>query len=250
MDTEKEMTWHGYRCDRFLYEGKEAIIVFPKDGTANGNWAVKTEYWDAFPDTEIRLLENGFHIAYLKNETRFATEEECARKARFIKDTAEKYGLKSKCALIGMSCGGAHAVNLAGYYPEVIACLYIDAPVLNFCDFPGRLKDQVCESVFNNEFTRAYPGIRRSDLLSFPPHPLNRAKRLIECNIPILMVYGVEDSTVNYDLNGKLLEDAYSDTEGLLTVIAVKCRGHHPHELIFNKERIAEYIISKCNEAE
>ena len=67
---------------------------------------------------------------------------------------------------------------------------------------------------------------------------------LIENNIPVIMVYGAEDKTVIYEENGKLLEDAFDGT-GLLTAIAVGCRGHHPHGMIDTEdnEKIADWIV-------
>ena len=141
-----------------------------------------------------------------------------------------------------MSCGGAHAVNFAGYYPELVSCMYIDAPVLNFCSFPAKLGDPVCESIWQNEFIKAYPNTSRSDLLYFDPHPLNRTRALIENRIPVLMVYGTEDGTVIYEENGALFAEAYAGTD-LLTVIKVECRGHHPHGLIEDNTPIVDYIV-------
>ncbi len=238
-----ENTWHGYKAEKCLFEARQAIIVFPEKADDNGNWLFKTEYWDAFPEIEIQLLKRGFHVAYVKNRTRFATKEDCDTKAKFVKYISDTYGLKNKCIPVGMSCGGAHAVNFAGYYPECIACMFIDAPVLNFCDFPGRIGDSMCESVWENEFVKAYEGMSRYKLLNFKNHPINMADKLIENKIPILMVYGTADDVVIYESNGALLEDAYKDTKDLLTVISVEGRGHHPHGIPDANERIVEYII-------
>ena len=65
--------WHGFKSEAFEFEGYEAIIVFPKTPDEKKNWALKTEYWDAFPEEEIELLNRGFHVAWVDNVTRFAT---------------------------------------------------------------------------------------------------------------------------------------------------------------------------------
>ncbi len=220
--------WYGFRCEKFTFEEKDAIIVFPDEPAKDSKIVLKTEYWGAFPDVEIQLLKNGYHLAYLKNSSRLAPKEDCDRKAAFIKFLARKYNLSEKCIPVGMSCGGAHAVRFAGYYPELIACMYIDAPVLNYCDFPGSAKYQ---DVWEKEFLAAYPDMKHYKLLSFPHHPLNMADTLITNRIPVLMVYGTEDATVIYEENGKLLEEAFEGTD-LLKVIAVSARGHHPHGLV------------------
>lgn len=245
-------TWNNFQCEEFEFEGKSAIIVFPDKKRNDGSWLLKTEYWDGYPQAEIEMLKRGFHLAYVKNETRFATEADCGRKARFVKYISENYGLKDKCTLVGYSCGGAHAINFAGYYPECVSCIFIDAPVLNFCDYPGRLNDKKCERVWENEFVYAYPGITRAKLFSFENHPINRIPELKKHKIPIIMLYGTEDETVYYSRNGKLLELEYEDMPELLTVIPRYIEGHHPHGILLNTasgntfdERIFELIEEK-----
>lgn len=228
------MEWNGFLCEEFEFEGKRAIIVFPKEARKDGKWLLKTEYWDGYPQAEIEMIKRGFHLAYVENETRFATVADCERKARFVKMISEKYGLKDKCTLVGYSCGGAHAVNFAGYFPECVSCIFIDAPVLNFCDYPGRLDDAKCENVWENEFIYAYPGITRAKLFNFKNHPINRVEELKKHKIPIIMLYGTEDETVYYSRNGMLLELEYKDMPELLTVIPRYIEGHHPHGILLN----------------
>lgn len=238
--------WHGFELHSFTFEDREACIVIPETENKKSSFLLKTEYWDAFPDIEIKLVEQGFCLAYVKNKTRFATKEDCDIKARFVKYISKAYNLAPKCIPVGMSCGGAHAVNFAGFYPELIECMYIDAPVLNFCDFPGRLGDAECEYVWENEFINAYPSISRYKLLNFDNHPINKANILIESKIPVLMVYGTEDKTVKYSKNGALLEDSYKNYPELLTVLAVKYRGHHPHGMLGSNDPIVEYILNNA----
>ena len=234
--------WNGFDLVEFEFEGRRAIVVLPETGTAVGKLVLKTEYWGAFPDIELRLAAKGYHLAYLENRTRFATKDDCDAKARFVRFLAEKYALDGKCVPVGMSCGGAHAVRFAGFYPELTSCVYIDAPVLNYCSFPGRIGGIYNEKVWENEFVKAYPGIKRYQLISFGEHPMNMADVLARERIPVIMVYGLEDSTVIYEENGKLFEEAFEGT-GLLKTVAVPHRGHHPHGMIGDNSEIVAFII-------
>jgi len=45
-----EDKWMGYQYRKLKFENHHAIIVCPEEGTANGYLAVKTEYWEAFPE--------------------------------------------------------------------------------------------------------------------------------------------------------------------------------------------------------
>lgn len=236
--------WYGFEKKEFTFEGRRAVLVFPKQADAEKNWTLKTEYWDAFPEVETALLENGFHAAYLENTSRFATPADCDAKARFADFLQQEYGLNPKCVPVGMSCGGACAVNFAGRYPEKVRCMYLDAPVLNFCDYPGRLGNAECESVWEKEFVKAYPGITRARLLSFDNHPLHYVDVLKEHRIPILMLYGVEDQTVFYHANGALMEPEYEDCKELLTVLPRMAQGHHPHGgFAKDQQAVVDFIL-------
>lgn len=234
--------WHGYRAENFAFEDREAVIVFPNETRPGAPWLLKTEYWGAFPDVELRLLEKGFHVAYVKNKNRWSTREECDTKARFVKYVSQHYHLCPKCIPVGMSCGGGYAVKFAGMYPELVACLYIDAPVLNFCSIPGKHGVPLYETMWEKEFVFAYNGIHRHQLPGSGEHPICFAEALVENRIPVLLVYGKEDQTVLYSENGQLLEDAFHGTD-LLTTIPVAARGHHPHGMIGDNTVIVNYIL-------
>lgn len=245
--------WNGFEAEEFEFEGRRAIIVFPEEKDERGNWALKTEYWNAFPDVEINLVKRGFHLCYVKNESRIAPKSDCDVKARFVKYISETYGLRNKCVPVGMSCGGAHAVRFAGFYPELIACMFIDAPVLNFASWPG-IDPEKNKGIWDSEFLKAYPDMKRYKLCGFTEHPICMADTLVKNKIRIIMVYGQEDMTVNWNENGRLLEEAYEGTD-LLTVIGVYGRGHHPHGLVTgngvkDNSAIYNYIIENCNKVD
>ena len=41
--------YHGHPVENITINGRDAGIVKPKEGTANGKWLLKTEYFTAFP---------------------------------------------------------------------------------------------------------------------------------------------------------------------------------------------------------
>jgi len=234
-------TWNGFPCENFLFEDRKACIVFPKTEPV-GKLVLKTEYWGAFPDVELRLLEKGYHVAYVKNRNRFAPKDDCDLKARFVTFLAEKYGLSKKCVPVGMSLGGAHAMKFAGYYPDLVSCLYIDAPVLNFLDYPAAFSTENRQTCWEKEFTLAYPGMKRYQLWGSDIHPICATDTLISHKIPVLLVWGDNDTVVPYDLHGKFLEDAMEGT-GLLQSEMVRYRGHHPHGMLKSNEPIVDFIL-------
>lgn len=238
----KEFDWFGFRAIEFEFEGRRARLAFPEKADKKKNWTLKTEYDEAFPSEECALLAEGFHAAYLANKSRFATKEDSDAKARFVKYLHKEYGLRDKCVPVGMSCGGGCAVNFAGYHPDCVVCMYIDAPVLNFASFPAK----VYPGIWRDEFIVAYPGATKAGLLAgFEYHPMNRIPVLKEHKIPIIMVYGGQDNLVDYCDNGQFMEEAYADSPELLTVIKYNYRGHHPHGRMEERDRrITDFILA------
>ena len=61
-----ETIWRNeFRQIEFEFEGRYATLVFPPEGTENKHWMLKTEYFGAFPDTEVKLLEKGYQGPWL-----------------------------------------------------------------------------------------------------------------------------------------------------------------------------------------
>lgn len=241
-----EEKWKGYRYQKVQFEHHEGTIVYPEDGTANGCLAVKTEYWGAFPEAiELPLLEKGFHLCYIKNDNRFGVDEDLDRKARFIRFVQEKCKLKSKCVPIGMSCGGMIAIKLAARYPELISCLYLDAPVINYMSWPCGFGIGKNHPADYSEILNAL-GLRDiSQLIASREMPLDRIGTLVANKIPVVMVSGDSDQTVPYCENGICLEKAYKDA-GVEIEVYIKPGGdHHPHGL---KEpgAVLDFIMRHC----
>lgn len=114
------MLWNGFECEEFIFEEHYARVIIPKNRTEKTILILKTEYADAFPETEIEFLNRGHFVAFIENDNRWGTDQDLDRKARFVKFVSEKYGLQEKCIPVGMSCGGLIAIKFAAKYPELV----------------------------------------------------------------------------------------------------------------------------------
>lgn len=231
----KESLWNGFKRIDFTFEGREAILVFPHTPNQNKNWLFKTEYFDAFPAFEIEMLERGWHLAYIKNITRWCLEEDLDLKKRFCVFLSEQYGLYKKCIPVGMSCGGLFGTKFAAKYPECVSALYLDAPVINLLSCPADLG--IAKSGMFDEFHQA-TGITMSGLICYREHPLDKLPKLVLEKIPVFLVYGDSDEIVPYCENGALLEKYYREHGGDITTVSKAGCGHHPHGLEDNTQII------------
>lgn len=225
--------WNGFRMESFVFEDHDALLVFPKEGTANGHLLVKTEYWGAFPATEAALVEKGFHLCYIRNDNRWGTDADIERKARFVRFVAGKYGLNEKVVPVGMSCGGLSAVKFAAAYPELVACMYLDAPVFNYMSCPcgfgvGEALDKG-KGIDEAIGALGLSGI--SELICYRDMPMDKIPALVKHKIPVVMVVGDSDTAVPYTENGILLKNAYTAAGLELPVYIKEGCAHHPHGL-------------------
>lgn len=223
-----ESVWNGFKRIDFEFEGMAAILVFPKEANGNKNWLLKTEYFDAFPEYEIEMVKRGWHLAYLKNVTRWCLEEDLDRKKRFVDFMADEYGLYKKCFPVGMSCGGMIAAKFAAKYPECVSAIYLDAPVMNLLSCPAGIGNAGDDML--PEFTAA-TGITLSELINYRNNPVDKMGMLLGANVPVIMVYGDSDDVVPYCENGEILEKFYRENGGIIECYGKEGCGHHPHSL-------------------
>ena len=223
----EKIVWNGFEGVKFEFEGLPAQVIFP-NGEKNGRWALKTEYADAFPETEIELLKRGWCIAFNRNYNRWASDKDLARKCRFIEYVSVTFALDKKCTILGMSCGGMYGIKVAAICPERIQALYLDAPVANLLSCPLALGDS--KAPLFEEFY-GFTGMTVSQMLSYREHPLDKIPVLAEHKLPIILVAGDSDETVPYHENGAIIEKYYK-AKGLNITVHIKSgAGHHPHGL-------------------
>ncbi len=216
--------------------GREVIICHPEK--PNGKWALKTEYFDAFPDVQNTLLDMGYYIAHIKNKTRWHHPSDTDARAELSSYMQERFNVSKKCVIIGMSCGGMQGVYFASKYPELVSVMYLDAPVVNLLSCPGGLGKG--ESMFEEFYS--HTGMSLTELLGYRNHPLDKLPSLVRHNIPVILVSGDSDSVVPYDENGKYIDEIYRKNNLIIETIIKKGGDHHPHSLSDNSP-IIDFIL-------
>ena len=220
--------WNDFERLDFQLDGRKAILVCPKTPRADKKWLFKTEYFGAFPSFEIEMLNRGYYVAHISNITRWCLPEDTDAKATLCEFLINRLGLYPKCMTVGMSCGGMQSVYLAAKYPQYVAAMYLDAPVLNLLSCPCGLG--VAEVNFYDEYVKA-TGKTVSDLLNYREHPIDKVDMAIAAGIPAILICGDSDKTVPYVENGKLLTEKYRKSDVPFVEILKENYDHHPHGL-------------------
>ena len=214
--------WNGFEVRKEVISGREAIIVCPDN--PNGKWALKTEYFDAFPAVQLELLKQGYYVAHIKNITRWFMLEDMDARVELAKFMEKEFGVSKKCVIIGMSCGGMQGIIMGALHPEYVSCMYLDAPVVDFYSCPKKISEMYNECLERTGMTEAEFDSRREWLLSL-------IDKLCGNRIPVVLVSGDSDKTVPFDENGKLLREAYEKAGCIIETYIKEGGDHHPHSL-------------------
>lgn len=154
--------------------------------------------------------------------------------------------MKPQCVPVGMSCGGLIAIKLAARYPELVKCLYLDAPVVNYMSCPCGFGVGTALSGNYTEILNALGLKSISQLLAYRDMPLDRLPVLVENKIPAVIVSGDSDRTVPYCENGVFVEQAYKEA-GVEIEVYIKPGGdHHPHGLS-DPTVVLDFILRHCD---
>lgn len=224
----QESQWNGYRQLEFSLDGRKVLLVLPHEAKGN-NWLLKTEYFGAFPNFELAMLERGWHLAYIENETRWYKESDSEAKAALCDYLSKNFSLSEKCMCVGMSCGGMQAVYFAARHPECVKALYLDAPVLNLLSCPCNVGRDVFPGMYQEFHEKT--GMTLHDLINYRNHPIDNVQPILEHRIPVMLVCGDADVTVPYDENGLILSQKLRAADHPFREILKPGCGHHPHGL-------------------
>ena len=228
--------WNGFEKWDFIFEGKKAILVVPDQPDEKKRWLFKTEYFGAFPDFELEMVKRGFFLAYVENTTRWCLPEDTDRQAAFANFLHREFGLHPQCMTVGMSCGGMQAVYLAAKYPQVVAAVYADAPVMNYLSCPCGIG--AAGSGMYDEFVKN-TGLTVSRLINDRHQPVDYIDNIIRSKIPVFLVCGDSDTIVPFEENGSVLYEKMKEANADITLVLKKGCNHHPHGLTDNTPLIA-----------
>ncbi len=233
-------SFYGYACAEFTYKNRNCKVVSPKKVADGQPWIWRARFWGHEPQTDIALLERGFHIVYMDVAEMYGNEASILLWNQFY-DYMHNIGMSKKVVLEGMSRGGIYAYNWALQNPNKVAAVYADAPVLDMKSWPGGLGKGPGSkndwTLFKNDFN-----LTEEQAKNFKNSPLDNAELIAKGGYPMLHVVGDADEVVPVDENTNPFEVRIKNAGGDITVIHKKGIGHHPHSLA-NPTPIVDFIL-------
>jgi hypothetical protein len=238
----QETDYHGFKCLDFKFEGHDAKIVFPNKAEDQRHWIWRARFWGHEPQTEIALLEKGFHLVYIDAAEYCGNSQAVMLWNHFYDYLLKEYQLNAKTVLEGFSRGGLYVYNWGAENVGKVACIYADAPVCDMRSWPGGKGKGIGSPSDWKEHLDAY-NLTEETINDFKGMPVFNARKLAEAGVPVLHVCGATDDVVPIDENTYALERTYKEAGGDIKIIVKEGIGHHPHSLK-DPTPIVRFIIS------
>nr|WP_299383950.1 GDSL-type esterase/lipase family protein [Allomuricauda sp.] len=239
-DAEKS-SFYGFDQYDFEHAGLQLKVVSPKQPQLGKPWIWRARFFGHEPQTDIALLERGFHVVYCDVAALFGNEEAVERwnKCYSLMTTA---GLHTKPVLEGMSRGGLIIYNWAAENPDKVACIYADAPVLDAKSWPGGFGTGKGSSS-DWELVKERYGLSSDELpADFKGWPIHKVNQLSQAGIPMIHVCGNSDKVVPVDENTGKFAFELKRHGAVIKTIYKDGVGHHPHSLA-NPTEIVDFVL-------
>ncbi len=231
-------TWNGYARVCFSFEGHAAWIVEPKQPPVPGHpWTWTMQWANSFVDRTgvLDLLARGWRHVHIDTFAHRMDEEGLRVSRAFQRFLVEALDFAPKARLVGMSWGGFFSVRYAARFPECVARVYLDAPLLTFDGFDklGAASTPTDVAAIIGPWGADAPA--DGDWSADPRMPVNMAGALAAARIPVLLLFGGQDATVPPANNAEAFVARFRAAGGEITVDRRNLYGHHPHGLDPNK---------------
>ena len=222
--------WHGYLRKDFKVNDRDCIVVIPERPAPGMPWIWRARFWDVEPQTEIALLDMGFHVAYIDCVNFYGSPSAMEIWDAFYEYLTMNHGLSPKPALMGLSRGGLFIYNWAARNPEKVSCVYADAPVCDIKSWPAG-KGKVPGNPVDWKNCQTAYGLSEEELLAWDKNPVDTIQILAAAKVPLLSICGDEDEAVPVEENSDIMFRKCGELGGNITMFVKKGCKHHPHSL-------------------
>lgn len=222
--------WNGYVQHQFEHDGRKCFVVEPKEAAKGNPWVWRARFWGHEPQTDLALLEKGFHVVYRDVADLYGSPKAVAHWDEFYEYLTEEHGFDKQTVLEGMSRGGLIVLNWAIANPDRVHAIYVDAPVCDIRSWPGGKGTGKGAEANWRRCLEEY-GLTEEQATAWTGGPLDQLKPLAEAKVPIISVCGDADDVVPMPENTDILAERYRKLGGPIEVISKPGIGHHPHSL-------------------
>ena len=225
--------WFGYEAHDFQFDGRAAKVVLPREKAPGSPWIWRARFFGHEPQFDRAMLDLGYTLVYVDSAPLMGSPKSVALWQRYYEWLRAELKLAPKANLEGMSRGGLYTTNWAFQYPDEVATIYIDNPVLDFKSWPGGFMTGMRSDGDWNDVLASYE-LSEEEALAYPLNPKDNkegCQRLAVHGVAIFLVCGDSDRVVPGDENWRPFKKLYESCGGEIELILKPGQDHHPHSL-------------------
>ncbi|WP_434036670.1 SGNH/GDSL hydrolase family protein [Formosa sp. 4Alg 33] len=228
----KKEDWKGFTKYTFEYNNKEAFVIEPKKALAGKPWVWRARFPWWHTEMDQILLAEGYHIAYINTDNQFGSPKAVKAWDSFYKYLIRSHDFSKKVALEGVSRGGLFVYNWAKKNPELVSCIYTEAPVIDFKSWPGGFGTGIGSEKNWNILKEEYGFKSDAEAKKYANSPMDNLEALAKAKVPVMHMISLTDSVVPPKENTFPFINKYLELGGNATVITCTegkqtLHGHH-----------------------
>lgn len=220
-----------YSKVEFTFEGRDAFIKVPKHALEGKPWVWRAYFPSWHTEIDNKLLEKGYHIAYINTSDMFGSPEAMYVWDKFYGYLVNNYGLASRVVLEGVSRGGLYVHTWAKRNPTKVSCIYAEVPVCDFTTWPKQVSEKEWEKLKKN-----YRFNSDDEAIDYKDMPIHQLGGLASLKVPVLHSICNIDRIVPPSENSLVFGMNYIKAGGPYGVIPMdkvfnveNMKGHHFH---------------------
>ncbi len=228
----KKSDWKGFTRYDFEFEGKKAFVITPTNTTPGKPWVWRARFPGWHSEMDSILLSEGFHIAYLNTNSQFGSPRAMKSWDRYYRYLVKSHDFSTKVALEGVSRGGLFVYNWAKMHPDLVSCIYTEAPVCDFKSWPAGFGTGIGSDKDWKILKEEYGFKTDAEANHYTNNPIDNLEDLARAKVPVLHMISLTDSVVPPKENTLPLINKYIALGGIATVVTCTegkqtLHGHH-----------------------
>jgi hypothetical protein len=250
----KVSDWNGYQRYTFEVDGRKVWATVPKKAKEGKPWLLRAQFPGYDIETDIMLLERGFHIAFIKCGNAFGSPAALRSWDAFYNVMTEKHEFSKKVCIKAVSRGGLYAYRWAAEGPERVACIYGAVAVCDFKSWPGHNSEKKKNQENWASLLEQYD-LTHEEALAYEKNPIDVLEPIAEAEIPLLNLVILKDQTVPPKENTFVLAERYRKLGGDIEIIELeegKRPLHHQYtseDLEDHHKKIVDFIEESFSKA-
>lgn len=184
--------WHGFRVYESKIDEFNVWIAEPKTPAKGKPWVMRIQdFGDGFHwQINEKLLEAGAYVVAINSYNVYGADYGLQLMDSLYTIACNHFGLPAKCVMTAVSRAGLSTYRWAARYPERVACIYCEGPVLDFKTWPMSWEPSAGNWA---ELKQYYGFANDAEAIAYTGNPIDNLEPIAKAKIPIRHVISFTD---------------------------------------------------------